>query len=165
MEGGSSAVVFQRLSEGDDVSDFNCGHEDTNEFLREDALEYLKRDVAVTYIVKESGKVAGFISLAMGAIKVTGHPRISIPGVDIREYPALKIGGLGVDKKAVNKGLGTLLLQFAMRKALELKEEIGCRFAVDAYPNRIGWYRGRGFGELYSELGKRDTMPMYARTA
>lgn len=159
-----SDLIFHKLSEKDDISIFDCGHGDTNEYIKEDAIEYQNRDIAITYVLKDSNRVVGFISLAMGAIKVVGNPKLSIPGIEIKDYPALKIGRLGVDKNYSKKGFGTEFVSLAMALALEVKETVGCRFlAVDAYPNRIEWYKGRGFEPIFSKLKDRETMPMYAR--
>ena len=53
-------IVFHKLSEGDNVADFDCGHADTNEYIKEDAIEYQKKDIATTYVIKE-GDAVGFI--------------------------------------------------------------------------------------------------------
>lgn len=33
-------IIFHKLSERDDIADFGCGHDDTNEFIKVDAIEY-----------------------------------------------------------------------------------------------------------------------------
>jgi GNAT superfamily N-acetyltransferase len=159
-------IIFHKLSKEDNVTDFDCGHIDTNEFIKEDAMEYQKRDIATTYVIREDGKVVGFISLAMGTIRIRDHPRLHLPGIGINEYPAIKIGRLGVDKRHTRRGLGTRFLDLSMNIALELKDRVGCRFlSVDAYPHRINWYRDRGFKSLFSKQKDRKTMPMYARVS
>lgn len=156
-------LFFFKLHKEDNCSDFDCGHADTNEFIKEDAIKYQRKSIAITYVIKEENNVVGFVSLGMGAIRVKGISELKIPGIDINAHPALKIGRLGVDKRYTKRGLGTQILSFSMSKAMDLKKIIGCRLlSVDAYPERIRWYKERGFESIISSSQGRETIPMYA---
>jgi len=60
-------IFFSRLKRDDDSSDFDCGHKDTNEFLKDDAIEYQNESLATTYVLKDdSNKVIGFVKKTIG---------------------------------------------------------------------------------------------------
>lgn len=158
----SLGLFFGRLREGDVVSDFDCGNGDTNDFLKNDAIDYQRQNLAASYVLKDaSNKVLGFVSLAMGAIRTKDHPALVVPNVEIRQYPGLKIGQLGVTRKRQGEKLGEFLVLASIKMAEELKENIGCRFVlVDAYHERIGFYERLGFKQAKSKP-TGGTMPMY----
>lgn len=156
-------LFLSKLQSGDDVSGFDCGHRDTNDFLKDDALEYQKQNLAVTYVLKDNaGKVIGFVSLAMGAIKTRDAPIVKIPGVEIHQYPCLKMGQLGVTKDRQGRNLGELLVLTSIKLADRLSRDVGCRFVqVDSYPEKIGFYDKYGFKPLFSKINGRRIIPMY----
>ena len=86
-------------------------------------------------------------------------------GVGYHSLPALKVGRLCVDDRFLRKGLGTLMLAFAVKVANHIfNEYAGCRFIVlDAKRNHqndpIHFYKKVGFLPLKER--KKGTMPMY----
>ncbi len=122
------SLSFRKLEPGDDLSTFDCGHKDTNDFLKDDALEYQKSNLAVTYVlIERNNRVVGFVSLAMGAIRTKDAPAIIIPDVSIHQYPGLKVAQLGVTLLRQKRGLGKYLILASVKMADELKERVGCR--------------------------------------
>ena len=59
---------FKNLSEEDDVSDFDCGDEDLNDFLKNDALEQQNEKLNVTKLVMCENIIIGYISLLTDTI-------------------------------------------------------------------------------------------------
>lgn len=149
-----------------DVQHFDCGDDDLNDFLKNDAIYYTKNNLAVTYLVTDSNKVVSYMSLAMGAIEVKKHlfKKDIDPRVRIRYYPCLKIARLSTDKRYQGKGCAAEMIYLAVTIAKEIRKRAGCRFLmVDAYPDLkvINWYKKRGFVTPYSELKGMVTVPMY----
>ena len=56
------------LSLESDISSFDCGDGDLNEFLREDALEYQEQNLAQTMLLYYKSKLAGYYTIACDAI-------------------------------------------------------------------------------------------------
>ena len=54
---------FETLNENHDLSDFDCGDEDLNEFLKNDALIQQKEKLNITKLAICDEKIIGFISL------------------------------------------------------------------------------------------------------
>lgn len=101
---------IKRLSPDYEISHFECGNSDINEFLTDDSLDYQEGLLAVTYLALErttSDLVAYFCLLndklaylpgddksAWNRLnrKVNNHKRM-------KSYPAVKIGRLGTSVK------------------------------------------------------------------
>lgn len=56
------------------ISSFDCGNEDLNDFLKNEAKNYASKRLSVTYIVEMEANVAAFFSLS--------NDKISIPDSD-----------------------------------------------------------------------------------
>lgn len=159
----ASNTYFSKLTEKyiNKISAFECSHDDTNEFLKEDALNYQKLNIGVTYLLfSNKDELLGFVTLGMGAIKLPDNLRIK--EIEIRQYPGLKIGRLATDAKKERKGCGRLMIDFSAKLALEMKEKAGCRYLlVDSYKDKVGFYEKLGFKTFIRKFGKRETIPMY----
>ena len=69
-------IVLRRLGENDAVARFDCGDEDLNDFIFEDALLYFKVRLATTYVLedKNTKDTIGYFSLAHDRISLTDFP-------------------------------------------------------------------------------------------
>jgi len=147
------------------IQAFDCGHKDTNEFIKESAPIYEKENLGRTYlIINSEGKVHCFVTIAMGALKFK-DPELAL-SLDSSEkpsqLPALRIARLGTCVDDQGKGYGTLALQAIVKIFQLLQERIGARFIiVDAVPERVDWYVKRGFKSLYSDPTGHATLPLY----
>lgn len=66
--------------------------------------------------------------------------------IKFTRLPATKLAQTGVHKDFAKQGLGQLLVSFAIYKAKELSNEIGCRFVtLDAKTDIVKWYEDQGF--------------------
>lgn len=152
---------------------FDCGDDDLNEFLLEDAKRYQAELLAVTYLVMEEDDVAAFFSLSNDKLtcapdslakRIWNRLQRKIPNSKRRRnYPAVKIGRLGVCNGMQRKGLGQEILDWL--KILFLTENrTGCRFiTVDAYNNTqtIAFYERNDFNFLTDADKNEDTRQMY----
>jgi GNAT superfamily N-acetyltransferase len=105
--------------------EFDCDGAEQNEFFKNHALKDQQSNVSVTYVAIVDKTVAGFVALTMDEIPLYAHERPQ----DCRfgYLPALKLAQLGVDKKFAKRGLGKILVAFAVTTARELSEIVGCR--------------------------------------
>jgi ribosomal protein S18 acetylase RimI-like enzyme len=84
-------------------------------------------------------------------------------GYELRRFPALLIGMLGVSKQYEGKGLGCKMVRYAIGQATELSRDLGCRFVtVDADLNdrAVGMYTKLGFVRVKTR-GTRKTVWMF----
>ena len=142
---------YETLTNEHDLSDFDCGDDELNNFLREDALKLQKSKLSLTKLVICDGKIIGYISLLTDGImiKKIKNEKIKLEikrQLDIHEknrlLPAVKIGRLAIEKEFSGKGLGSLILRdilFNLKKISETK--IGFRFViVEGYAKAVNFY-------------------------
>lgn len=102
-----------------DLSNFDCGDEDLNDFLISDALNYQAELLAVTYLLTDkNNRTVAFFSLSNDSLKDQDFEKWNslsrkIPNRKRRkDYPAVKIVRLGVDKSLKGQKIGTELVFF-----------------------------------------------------
>jgi len=138
--------------------DFDCGDEDLNEFIREDALKHLYEDLAVTYLFILDGVVLGFVSISSASIKISKKHKKEMK-FQYPEFPSVRIARLAIDKRYAGKGIGTHLIKWISGKSEDMGRDIGIRFiSLDAYEKSINFYKKIGF-HVYDS--KKRNVPMY----
>ena len=149
-------------TERHDVSRFESRTSDLNAFLKEDAFKNQEELISKTYLCYHFDQLVGYITLTTDIIKkeeVQGEEGIDVP---YKEYPAIKIARLAVDKKYEQRGVGGFLLLVAAGKALKISDEVGCRFiTVDSKKDSIRFYEKRGGFELVKKHKNRTYPTMY----
>ncbi|MEK6935879.1 MAG: GNAT family N-acetyltransferase [Nanoarchaeota archaeon] len=143
------------------------------DFLKEDALKQQERKISVTYLwfLRETNELVAYITLCPDCIKLKNieeelYKMFREKGINYKSLPALKIGRLCVSDKFLKRGIGKLLIQFAIKKAQEVSNNVGCRFLyLDAKRNQdsnkdaIHFYKKMGF-EIYKNRDSTET-PLY----
>jgi len=137
----------------EDHSDFCCGSEPLDRYLKTQASQDVRRRVSVCYVAldKATGRIAGYYTLSAADVPVSDLP----PEVAGRlphypSVPAARIGRLAIDQCFQGCGLGgALLLNAAMRA---LRSEIAVfALVVDAKDNEAAtFYRHHGFTAFVS---------------
>lgn len=116
---------------------FNCGNEQLNRYLRQQAGQDLIRKLAVCFVLTESGSknVIGFYTLSNYCI-----PRSNIPVSYIKKFPpsyncipTTLLGRLAIDHSLQGKGFGKIVLIDALKKCVEAAQTLGS-FAVIVDP-------------------------------
>jgi predicted GNAT family N-acyltransferase len=147
---------------------FDCGETDLNDFLLLDSKEYAKALLAVTYVIEDEDKTVAFFSLSNDRISLAESDkatwrriRNSFPHRKHRsDYPAVKIGRLGVNVNAQHKHIGTDILDF-VKQTFITNNRTGCCFVtVDALQSAVPFYVQNGFKPLRKE-NEGETIPMY----
>ena len=59
---------FETLNDNHDLSDFDCGDDDLNDFLKNDALVQQNANLNVTKLVMYNQKIVGFVTLLTDTI-------------------------------------------------------------------------------------------------
>ena len=139
---------------------FDCGDQDLNEFLKDDALKHQKERIAATYICFYEGKVVGYFSWLTDAIEINGEDKRVFKkiGMDYKTYPAVKLGRLAIDKTYAKSGVGSYLVKNLVEDAIKISEKIGCRYlTVDAYSGAKRFYEKLNF-KLPCEKGQIVSM-------
>jgi GNAT superfamily N-acetyltransferase len=118
-------------------------------FLQKHSLEYERQSLGRTYAAfrPEPQKVLGYITLVCGEVVTADGDEGLITDLDYRyrQYPAVKIARLAIDKSVQNAGLGRKLVDLALGIAKhEVSRSVGCRFViVDSKRNAVRFYEMR----------------------
>lgn len=150
-----------------------------NEFLRDDAQNYNNELLGVTYIFtldSNPKEIVCFFTVSNDSLKIDQYPNKvrrkinkQIPhSKQMRSYPAVKIGRLGVNKGY--KGIGSPLMDF-IKAWFSHNNKTGCRFLlVDAYNEEdvLKYYQKNKFQFLLEEVDEtqidKDGKPKPLRT-
>lgn len=162
-----------RLTKNHNILPFDCGDNDLNEFLLFSSKLFQQDLLAVTYLLEdiEANKTVAFISVLNDKIsaqyfesnnkfknriqKIFPEPK------RFRDYPAIKIGRLGVSKEYERKHIGTDLINLI--KYLFISENrTGCNYiTVDAYRDSLAFYEKSEFVYFSDKDINDDTRQMY----
>ena len=147
--------IFEKLSKDFVRTDFDCGIESLNDFLKHYALQNLKKNINVTLVavsVDNPKKILGYYSVSMAQVNFENPPADLAKGIPRYPVPATRIGRLAVDRAAQGAGLGGELLRHALYRALDLSQEVGTFVVlVDAIDeNAKRFYERYGFVSLVS---------------
>lgn len=166
-------IRIRRLGEFDIVSRFDCGDEDLNDFIINDAPLYFKVRLATSYVLEndENGDVIGYFSLAHDRISLTDFPSNSAynrfrkqffaQGKMFKSYPALKICRLATDFKYRGEGVGAMIVNMIIA-SYRNDSKAGCRFiTVDAYSGALSFYYKQGFLPLSKGDENAETRLLY----
>jgi GNAT superfamily N-acetyltransferase len=143
---------IEQLRASHDRGEFSCGKPPLDDFLRLRSSQYEKRRLGRTYVALFPGAnmVAGYYTLAAGAIAVADLPPEAAKWLRKHPVPVLLLGRLAVDQKARGQGLGRALLRDALLRTLDLSEKLGV-FAVEVLAidaDARDFYRKYGFVSL-----------------
>ncbi|MCL2115738.1 MAG: GNAT family N-acetyltransferase [Methanobrevibacter sp.] len=128
------------------MTSFDCEHDDLNEFLKEDSIKQKEWMLNSTYLASYNDEIIGFFTLSTDKIKIKDledqYKEKFKNKVNYKEFPALKIGRLGVSSSYKSKGIGTYLFKWIISKSINLSKEIGFRFiTVDTYVSSYKFYK------------------------
>lgn len=168
-----SRFRLRRLRLGDKIQSFDCGDEDLNDFILNEAGLYREALLSVTYVLEDKGNnnVAAYFSLANDKISMSDFESKTefnrfrkqkfVNEKRIRSYPAIKIGRLAIDKSVQRQRIGEYLLEF-IEDYFIIDNKSGCRFVtVDAYVDAIPFYIKNDYQFLNSDDEDKLTRVMY----
>ncbi|MCI4624942.1 MAG: GNAT family N-acetyltransferase [Candidatus Magnetoovum sp. WYHC-5] len=165
-------LTLIKLSANHRIKSFDCGNDDLNEFLFQDAIEHSKQLLAITYLYEGQDYTKAYFSVLNDSIRIQDvkfknrFKKIVLQYIPLRKrgyrsYPAVKVGRFAVNKDFHNKKVGTEIMDY-IKVFFINKNKTGCRFIiVDAYRDAVGFYRKNGFNFLTEENETEDTRLMY----
>jgi len=173
-----SSLIFSPLSEQSKINTFDCGLEDITSFLHDDALAYQVEKMANTYLFEDqTGSVFAFFSISNDCLNDVGedhgftsnmwnrlHRLLRLPNAKrIRQYPAIKIGRLGVHKELHGSGIAYDLMDF-IKGWVGIAHKPACRLLIlDAVnqPKQVKYYDRNNFKFLLNSDESAKTRIMY----
>lgn len=159
-----------KLTPSHDISQFDCGDNDLNEFLQDNALNFTEKRIANTYVLEDNGRIAAYFCLLNDKVSQQeasnnkwkklkkGFPE----GKQFSSYPAIKIGRFAVSSDYRGLNLGTILMD-KIKKMLNGNSYYSAfrYLTVDAYLSAIGFYEKNNFKILSSQMVDDHTRLMF----
>lgn len=150
-------IPFKRLTQESELKPFDCGNSDLTEYFFHSAKMDMVKLLTVVYYLVENDKTVLFFTLSndkISEIELRGGEPIYTKSFfrrikdkfgrakHRRDYPAVKIGRLGVNKEFQGKGFhwGSETLDF-IKDWMVTDNKTGCCFiTVDAYATAVEFY-------------------------
>ena len=136
------------LADHHQLDDFDSGEPSLDDWLKRRALKNQVNGSSRTYVVCEGNAVIGYYCLAAGAIDHAEAPS-TMKRNRPDPVPVLVLGRLAIHKDHHQKGIGTALLNDAIRRALQASKIAGVTaILVHALSEQARrFYLSRGFIE------------------
>lgn len=159
-----------RLTTHYPLSHFDCGDEDLNNFLFENAKAFLDKRIANSFILEDKGTIAAYFCLLNDKIskqEVTNSQWKKIKnrfpdGKKFSSYPAIKIGRFAVSHSYKGQKIGTKLMSIIKDLLDSDKTYSAFRFlTVDAYLSATSFYEKNGFVKLIQKEENEHTQLMF----
>jgi GNAT superfamily N-acetyltransferase len=120
--------VVEKLTASHALDAFDCGKEPLNRFLRRFALTNQRAGSTRTYVVcRGEREVAGYYSLAVGAVEPGDTPARVSKGLARHPVPVMLLARLAIDKAEQGRGLGRALLKDALLRTAQVADIAGIR--------------------------------------
>lgn len=142
------SLTIEPLASYHDRAAFSCGEPALDAYIRQQAGQDVKRDLAACYVLCEQGSVTiiGYYTLSATSVELTAlPPELAKRSGRYALVPAILLGRLAVDNRFQGQDMSTLLLLDALRRALHTG--VGVKLiVVDALNERAAaFYERRQF--------------------
>lgn len=118
----SSDLTVEEISTHHDISAFSCGKASLDDFLSKFAMNHPRHGLSRTWVVVKDGQVLAFYSLAIASvINAEATARVT-KGAPRHDLPAILLARLAVDQKFQRQGLGSVVLELALRRCLAMAD-------------------------------------------
>ena len=109
------------------LEDFDCGKPALNDWLHHHARQAQGSGSAKTFVVTDTGRVAGYFSLTVGQIDTLEAPELIRKGMGQYPIPVVILARVAVAQHDLGRGIGVGLLQDAIRRTTLIAEHAGIR--------------------------------------
>ncbi len=146
----SSKYVIEHLDKKHDKSLFSCGTDALDQYLKTQASQDIKKNVAITYVLTQQGleQILGFYTISSIGIfpgELPDDVAKKLPRYPV--LPGILLGRLAVDKHFRGNKIGAFLLLDALKRSLAVSHQIGIvAVIVDAKDEvAVDFYKHFGF--------------------
>jgi GNAT superfamily N-acetyltransferase len=155
---------LEPLGKQHDRDGFSCGVESLDGYLKTQATQDMRRKANAVFVLvpeSEPSRIAGYFTLCAYGLSPGAVPEEAQK--HIPRYPVVSatlMGRLAVSGDLQSRGLSSILLAMALRKAYENADVVGSSMVVvDAIDERAArFYRAHGFIQLPESM--RLILPM-----
>ena len=146
-------LTIEKLENIHVKDEFSCGYDLLDNYLKRQANQDIKRKLSsCSVLVDEQSIVKGYFTLSANSIRRQELPEEFIKKLppSYSDLPVILLGRIAIDKSIQGNGFGEVLLFDALRKCLDLSNQLGIlAVVVDPIDNKaISFYKSYGFIEL-----------------
>ncbi len=117
----------EALASHHQLETFDCGKSDLNTWLIRHARQAQSSGSAKTFVSADENRVVGYFSLTVGQVDSLDAPEQIRKGMGQYPIPVVILARLAVSINHQGRGIGTALLQDAIRRTLIIAEQAGIR--------------------------------------
>lgn len=130
-----------------DISAFNCGNQELDDWLKKYARQAMASGSARTFIVSDDNQVVGYYSLTVGEVNIDQVSERVGKGMGKHSIPLIIIARLAVQNSHKGLGIGKGMLKNAILRSLNVAEQAAIRallvHAIDE--DAFNFYKKFGF--------------------
>ena len=161
--------IIELLNEND-IKPFDCGDDDLNGFLSEDAIAFHNKHIGKTFLLTDQEIIVAYFSLLNDKITKIEASNSAWKKVKklfphdkhFSSYPAIKIGRLAVSLQYRDAGIGSKLMSYIKKILIKENNLSDFRFlTVDAYLSAVPFYEKNDFKFLDAEDKNKHTRLMF----
>ena len=157
-------LVVAPLKPTHNRTDFQCGVEALDRYLKKQAKQDIKRGISRVFVATKPDNpkaVIGYYTLSTLSIELNRLPEKLARKLPKHPVPAALIGRLAVNSSAQGQGVGKMLLADAIKRTLSVSDQIAIyTMVVDAINDTAkGFYEKFGFTRL-SDDSPRLFLPL-----
>jgi GNAT superfamily N-acetyltransferase len=120
---------LNKLNEEHDLSGFECGAAEIDDWLRKRAWKGQIAGNANVFVYEHNGEVLGFYAVVTGGVEHTAAPKTVTRNAP-NPIPILLLARLGVDRRGQGRGIGRALVQDVLLRSLGIANSVGFRALV-----------------------------------
>jgi predicted GNAT family N-acyltransferase len=146
-------LTIEKLENIHVKDEFRCGYDLLDNYLKRQANQDIKRKLSsCSVLVDEQNIIKGYFTLSANSIRRQELPEELIKKLppSYSDLPVILLGRIAIDKSIQGNGFGEILLFDALKKCLDLSNQLGIlAVVVDPIDDRaISFYKSYGFIEL-----------------
>jgi predicted GNAT family N-acyltransferase len=146
-------LTIEKLENIHVKDEFSCGYDLLDNYLKRQANQDIKRKLSsCSVLVDEQNVVKGYFTLSANSIRRQDLPEELIKKLppSYSDLPVILLGRIAIDTSIQGNGFGEILLLHALRKCLDLSNQLGIlAVIVDPIDSKaISFYKFYGFMEL-----------------
>jgi len=146
INGSSPKYRIEQLDKKHNKSLFFCGTEALDQYLKAQASQDIKKNVAITYVLRQrdSEHISGFYTISSIGIfpgELPAELAKKLPRYPV--LPGILLGRLAVNQNMTGNKIGAYLLMDALKRSLAVSHQIGIvAVIVDAKDaNAVNFYK------------------------